>query len=61
MSERPYLFGLTLCCNAYDKGSMDGVVCCACYGDNETGADIGAYLPLTADGFVGLDPVASIA
>ncbi len=32
-------FGLTLCCDAWDKGVEDGVVCRACYG-----GDRGAYL-----------------
>lgn len=27
-----YLFGLTLCHNAYDKGGEDGVYCRICYG-----------------------------
>lgn len=30
-------FGLTLCCAAYDKGSMDGVVCRSCYDTYDTG------------------------
>jgi hypothetical protein len=35
-------FGLTLCCNALDKGTDDGVVCRSCYGAD----DIGAYDPV---------------
>lgn len=45
-----YLFGLTLCCNAYDKGMENGVGCRACYGP-----DAGEYFfwgPPT-----GFDPV----
>lgn len=34
----PSLFGLTLCCNASDKGVEDGVVCRGCYGYDDTGA-----------------------
>lgn len=41
----PFLFGLTLCCNAYDKGCEDGVYCRSCYGD-----DSGAYHYRNADG-----------
>lgn len=53
----PFMFGLTLCCNASDKGVEDGVVCRGCYGD----ADTGNYLFREADGtFPGLDPVARI-
>lgn len=33
-----FLFGLTLCCNASDKGVEDGVVCRGCYGYDDTGA-----------------------
>lgn len=35
-----FLFALTLCCQAYDKGASDGVVCRSCYGMD----DVGAYL-----------------
>lgn len=49
----PSLFGLTLCCNAYDKGVEDGIVCRGCYGYDE----VGDYLPRAADGtFPDLDP-----
>jgi len=34
---RPFLFGLTLCCNAYDKGVEDGVVCRRCYSYDDSG------------------------
>lgn len=30
-------FGLTICCNAYDKGAEDGIVCRRCYGTADTG------------------------
>lgn len=50
---REYLFGLTLCCNAFDKGVEDGVVCRHCYGPEN-----GNYLFRAPDGSVsGLDPV----
>ncbi len=51
---RPFMFALTLCCAASDKGVEDGVVCRACYSYDETGD----YLYREADGsFPGLDPV----
>lgn len=54
---RPFMFGLTLCCDAYDKGVEDGVVCRACFGD----ADTGHYLFRAPDGsFPGLDPVVKV-
>lgn len=37
-------FGLTLCCDAFDKGSDDTVVCRACYGP-----DCGVYDPEVSD------------
>lgn len=40
-----HLFGLTLCCNAYDKGAEHGVVCRACY----SSADTGEYDPVVTD------------
>lgn len=40
-----YLFGLTLCCNAYDKGAEDRVVCRHCYGTD----DIGRYGAVVTD------------
>lgn len=50
---RPFLFGLTLCCNASDKGVEDGVVCRACYGEES-----GSYLYMQSNGtFPGLDRV----
>lgn len=56
----PFLFGLTLCCNASDKGGEDGIYCRSCYGDS----DIGNYLhPAVVDGkrtFPTLDPVKEI-
>ena len=53
----PFLFGLTLCCNASDKGVEGGVVCRGCYGEDETGA----YLYRNEDGtFMDLDPATCI-
>lgn len=55
-----YLFALTLCCDAYDKGSMGAVVCRACYGAAPD-ADIGDYLFRRDDGtYPGLDPVEEV-
>jgi hypothetical protein len=52
--EAPFMFGLTLCCNASDKGAEYGVVCRGCYGSDE----VGAYLYRADDGtFPGLDPI----
>ena len=48
-----YLFGLTLCCNAFDKGVEDGVVCRACYDDLDIGNNI---FQTDAGTFPGLDP-----
>lgn len=31
-------YGLTLCCDAFDKGTADAVVCRSCYGTTDTGA-----------------------
>lgn len=51
-----YLFGLTLCCDAFDKGAENGSVCRCCYGPES-----GSYLWKEEDGsFPGLDPVESI-
>lgn len=49
-----HAYGLTLCCNAYDKGVEHGVVCRACYGDES-----GNYLFWKDDNgqWLGLDPV----
>lgn len=56
-ADAPFLFGLTLCCNAYDKGVEDGVVCRGCYSYDE----VGAYFHRAADGtFPGVDPVVSV-
>lgn len=41
-------FGLTLCCNAADKGTDSGVVCRSCYDDWDTGA----YDPEVVDRFL---------
>lgn len=49
-----FLFGLTLCCNAYDKGGENSIYCRGCYGDD----DVGNYLWRNDDGtYRGLDPV----
>lgn len=53
---KPFLFGLTLCCNASDKGTEHGAVCRCCYG-----AEHGNYLWRAPDGsFPGLDPIDTI-
>lgn len=58
-SQGTYAFGLTLCCDAYDKGMEDGVYCRACHGEKSD--DAGNYLYEDADGnYPGLDPVESI-
>ena len=55
--DAPFVFGLTLCCNASDKGGENGVYCRGCYG-TEMNADTGEYLYRMADGtFPGLDPM----
>ena len=53
-----FMFGLTLCCQASDKGTESGVCCRACYG-TAPGADEGSYLYRNeADGtFPDLDPI----
>ena len=52
----PFMFALTLCCNAYDKGCEGGPACRACYGE-----EAGAYLYRAEDGsFPGLDEVAAV-
>jgi hypothetical protein len=48
-----FLFGLTLCCNAFDKGCEDGVYCRSCYGE-----DSGAYHFITGGGFPDVDFIA---
>jgi hypothetical protein len=55
--DEPYAFGLTLCCDAWDKGMEGGVYCRACYGGARN-ADAGNYLFFTDEGgaFLGLDP-----
>jgi hypothetical protein len=58
--DRPHLFGLTLCCNASDKGTEFGVVCRACYGAKRN-ADEGWYLFKEDDGtFPDLDPTVEV-
>lgn len=55
--HRPFMFGLTLCCQASDKGVEDGIVCRGCYSYEETGN----YLYKEDDGsFPGLDPIADL-
>lgn len=56
-SEQPHLFGLTLCCHAWDTATEDGVVCRSCYDE----VDTGHYIFRVEGTFPGLDPVASIA
>lgn len=56
-SSAPFLFGLTLCCQASDKGVENGVVCRACYDDS----DIGSYLyPDAAGNYADLDPLKTL-
>lgn len=43
-----WLFGLTLCCNASDKGMEHGIECRACYG-TKPNADRGMYDPEIVD------------
>lgn len=58
--HEPFMFGLTLCCQASDKGCEDGIFCRACYG-SAPNADAGNYLYKEADGsFPGLDPIAEL-
>lgn len=55
--DGPFLYGLTLCCNASDKGVEDGVVCRGCYGYDE----VGAYLyPTPTREFPDLDRVKEV-
>lgn len=54
-TESPFLFGLTLCCNASDKGTEDGVVCRACYGARAP-YDEGSYLFMNTDRTYDFDP-----
>lgn len=58
--DAPFLFGLTLCCNAYDKGYSDGVYCRRCAG-SERNADQGNYLFPVNGTYPGLDPVKEIS
>lgn len=59
-TDPPFMFGLTLCCNASDKGTEDGICCRGCYG-TEPNADAGNYLHKAEDGsFPGLDPVVRV-
>ena len=46
-----FLFALSLCCAAFDKGTEWGVACRSCFGD-----EAGDYL-FRSHGFPGLDPV----
>lgn len=47
---KPYLFGLTLCCDGFDKGYEDGVFCRSCGGANQP-FDIGSNWPEVTDPF----------
>lgn len=71
ITGEPYVFGLTLCCNASDKGMEDGVGCRGCHGlegdlavardGRKVIADIGSYLYRAKDGsFPGLDPISHL-
>lgn len=52
--SNPFMFGLTLCCDASDKGMEDGVGCRGCYSLEEAGS----YLYRAPDGtFPDLDPI----
>lgn len=52
-----FMFGLTLCCDAADKGVENGVVCRACYDTS----DVGSYLFPAEDGsFPGLDVTVAV-
>ena len=53
-----FLFGLTLCCDASDKGIEDGVVCRACYSYRDTGSYL--FLDPETGAFPDLDPVKEI-
>lgn len=54
-SRNDFLFALTLCCNASDKGIEDGVVCRGCYRDDDTGDYL--FFDETTGTFPGLDPI----
>lgn len=59
-SSRDFVFGLTLCHQASDKGYEDGIYCRACGGAGPN-ADAGNYLYRAPDGtFPGLDPIVAI-
>lgn len=52
-----YAFGLTLCCDAYDKGGDDDIYCRACKGAKPN-ADAGYYHFELRDGSIpNIDPV----
>lgn len=53
--DKPYLFGLTLCCDGFDKGYEDGVFCRSCGGANQP-FDAGANWPEVADPFASSTP-----
>lgn len=55
--DGPWVFGLTLCCNASDKGVEDGIACRGCYSMEE----IGAYIyPGPDRTFPGLDRIKEV-
>lgn len=59
-TEGGFLFGLTLCCNASDKGVEDGVVCRGCFDDADTGNYLFAVLSGAGEfSFPGFDPIAT--
>ena len=57
-----FLFGLTACCNASDKGIEDGVVCRGCYSYDETGSYLFAVLSGAGDwSYPEFDPISADA
>ncbi len=54
-SNSAFLFGLTMCCDAFDKGVEDAVVCRGCYSTDDTGN----YLWFNGHEFDGLDPISA--
>jgi hypothetical protein len=56
---KDYAFGLTLCCDAWDKGLDEGTACRACYGAKSD--DTGNYLFAGPDGtYPGVDPMVQL-
>ena len=59
--EGAFLFGLTLCCNAFDKGGENSVYCRGCYSEEETGAYLFAWEVGGAWEYTELDPISADA